>query len=242
MPSLLSLKPADILWLLLTLAVTATFARLGFWQLDRADQKQQILQSYAIAAEIQVTQITAETAVYTKLAGKLKILPQQLFLDNRIHLGQAGIHVLSAALVDEHRLLLINRGWLPFGPGREHLPAAPVPDPAVELSGQLTPFPQVGMRLGTQPELNPNKWPQLITYADHSVIQQAYRLSLDQPELQLLPLVLQLNANAANGFAGRDWSPVNFGPNKHLAYAWQWFTLALAVLITWLVVNRQGNR
>ena len=44
------------------------------------------------------------------------------------------------------------------------------------------------------------------------------------------------------GFAGRDWSPVNFGPKKHLAYALQWFTLALAVMITWLIVTLKTDK
>ena len=42
----------------------------------------------------------------------------------------------------------------------------------------------------------------------------------------LLPVVLLLEADAAHGFA-REWRPV-YGttPDKHRAYAMQWFTLA----------------
>ncbi len=242
MPGLLPRKSARLIWLLLTLLTAAVFVRLGFWQLDRADQKQQILQNYAAAPKLQVADINADTDLYTRVSGEAVLLRQQLLLDNRIYQGKAGVHVLSPVLLGPDQLLLINRGWLPLDPARRHLPNAPVPAAAVKLSGRLAPLPQVGKRLGNQPELDPALWPQLITYADQNVIQQAYRRALNLPELQLLPYVLQLDASMQAGFAGRNWSPVNFGPKKHLAYAWQWFTLALAVLVTWLVVTRKQNK
>ncbi len=225
-------------WLLLTLVVAGCFVRLGFWQLDRAEQKRQILQSYANAPELQVSQLNQHTPLYSRISGQVTLMPQQLLLDNRIWQGRTGVHVLTPVLLPQQQLLLVNRGWLPLPADRGTLPAAPLSERSVSVNGQLAPLPQVGQRLGQQPPLNPRQWPQLITYADHAIIEQAYRQSRQNPQLQLLPFVLQLDADSPDGFAGRDWSPVNFGPNKHLAYAWQWFTLALAVLITWLVVSR----
>lgn len=242
MSSLLPKKPASpiafVAWLLLTLVVAATFVRLGVWQLDRAEQKRQILQNYATAVQIQVQDVTASTPLYSNIAGTLMLLPQQLLLDNQILQGRVGVHALTPALLDQQHLLLINRGWLPLDSARTRLPDAPVPATAVIIQGKLAPLPRVGRRLGDQSSLNPDQWPQLITYADQAVIQQVYQTVLDLPELEVLPMILQLDADAEHGFAGRNWSPVNFGPNKHTAYAWQWFTLALAILITWLVVIR----
>lgn len=242
MPQKPFFSPAVIGWLLLTLAAAGLFVRLGFWQLDRADQKRQILQGYADAAQIQVNQVNAQTPVYSKVTGEITLLSEQLLLDNQILRGRPGVHVLTPALLDDQRLLLINRGWLPMDSARSRLPDAPIPESSVVLYGQLAPLPRVGRRLGEQTPLNTQQWPQLITYADQDVIEQAYRVTLNLPDLQLLPWVLQLDADAEHGFAGRDWSPVNFGPKKHLAYAWQWFTLALAVLITWVVVTRISRR
>ncbi len=242
MPSLLPLKPAYLGWLLLTLVVAAVFVRLGIWQLDRAEQKRQILQSYATAAQIQAPSINQDTAVYSLVTGTLTLLPQQLLLDNQILQGRAGVHVLTPALLDSQRLLLINRGWLPLDSTRTKLPETPVPAIPVDIEGQLVPMPRVGRRLGKQASLKPNQWPQLITYADQEIIQQVYQTALGIPDLKILPMILQLDANSDYGFSGRQWSPVNFGPDKHTAYAWQWFTLALAILITWLVVTRISIR
>ena len=242
MPSLLSLKPAYLGWLLLTLVVTASFVRLAIWQLDRAEQKRQILQSYAAAPQIQALRIDEDTAIYSKVTGTLTLLPQQLLLDNQILQGRVGVHVLTPALLDQQRLLLINRGWMPLDSARIQLPDPPIPATPVKIEGKLTPIPRVGRRLGEQPSLNPDQWPQLITYADQSIIQQVYKTALNTPDLRVLPLILQLDANADHGFSGREWSPVNFGPDKHTAYAWQWFTLALAIVITWLVVTRISVR
>ncbi len=40
----------------------------------------------------------------------------------------------------------------------------------------------------------------------------------------------------------RTWSPPGFPPMRHIGYAVQWFALALALLVIYLVTNlRQGR-
>ena len=53
----------------------------------------------------------------------------------------------------------------------------------------------------------------------------------------LQPLVLLLDKDDAFGFI-RDWKAVyGVTPDKHRAYAVQWFTLALVLLLIYLGVN-----
>ena len=66
----------------------------------------------------------------------------------------------------------------------------------------------------------------------------------------LLPLMLLLDPDDAHGFV-RDWQAVyGVTPDKHRAYALQWFTLAAVLLLIYIGVNskritneaaREGN-
>jgi len=237
-----SIRKYSLIWLLPALLLAGGFVRLGLWQLDRADQKSAILQQIDNAAALALHAVDADSAMYSKVRGRGEYLPLPLLLDNQVQDGRQGVHVLSPLRLDSNRLLLVNRGWLPIAPDRRALPTVSTPDGEVAINGRLAPLPGVGMRLGTQPELDLQQWPQLITYVDAQLLQQGFRTQLQLPELQLLPQVLKLDADVGNGFAGRDWQLINFGPNKHLAYALQWFTLAGTVLATFLILSLRRAR
>ena len=79
-------------------------------------------------------------------------------------------------------------------------------------------------------------WPQVIQQLEIGRIGER----LDRP---LLPLVLLLDKADPGGFV-RDWKPVyGITPDKHRAYAAQWFTLALVLLLIYIGVNtrRRGR-
>jgi cytochrome oxidase assembly protein ShyY1 len=54
----------------------------------------------------------------------------------------------------------------------------------------------------------------------------------------LEPAVILLDPEAEGGYQ-RDWHPSfgGFGPERHQAYAVQWFSLAAALLVIYMVVN-----
>ncbi len=47
---------------------------------------------------------------------------QQFLLDNRSHQGRPGWEVLTPLALDDGRLILVNRGWIPFSGDRTRLP------------------------------------------------------------------------------------------------------------------------
>jgi cytochrome oxidase assembly protein ShyY1 len=65
---------------------------------------------------------------------------------------------------------------------------------------------------------------------DLKVIQQHYNQDV-------LPFVVLLNAQETSSFV-RDWQPVVMAPEKHLAYAAQWFLLAFAALVIFVIAQR----
>lgn len=86
-----------------------------------------------------------------------------------------------------------------------------------------------GFRLG---EEEPRAgWPYRIQLIDTEKLEEELGYSL-------LPIVLLLDKDLPDGFV-RDWKPLplRFGPEKNVGYAVQWFGLAAALLIIYLVVN-----
>ncbi len=84
-------------------------------------------------------------------------------------------------------------------------------------------------RLGTVDEVNEG-WPQVVQQVEMNELEQ--RLGN-----QLQPLVLLLDKDDSFGFI-RDWKAVyGVTPDKHRAYAVQWFTLALVLLLIYIGVN-----
>ena len=73
-------------------------------------------------------------------------------------------------------------------------------------------------------------WPKVLQQTDLEVIQQHYNQ-------EVLPFVVLLNAQQNSTFV-RDWQPVVMAPEKHLAYAVQWFLLAFAALVIFVIAQR----
>jgi surfeit locus 1 family protein len=108
-------------------------------------------------------------------------------------------------------------------------PAGPV-----EIKGRIGPMPVTGLELGDDTELTSDHWPQLQTYPKIDKIAEA-------TQLDLYHWVLYLDETSPGGFSGRQWKPVFMSPEKHRAYAFQWFALAAAALAGWIYLTfRRG--
>jgi surfeit locus 1 family protein len=59
---------------------------------------------------------------------------------------------------------------------------------------------------------------------------------------RLLPYELRLDGESASGFV-RRWPEPGSGRERHLGYAFQWFAMAVAVAVIYLVLNirRRGS-
>ena len=146
---------------------------------------------------------------------------QRWLLDNRVYRGQPGYHVFTPFRPDgaDAPTVLVNRGWVAVGASRDFLPALPVADDHVTLTGRLD-SPSVGLVVGEVPL--------------HSVADKGAGASLDVAELadaqglDLLRYALVIDDGQVGGLR-YDWSPIpQIGPEKHLGYAVQWFGLAVA--------------
>jgi surfeit locus 1 family protein len=216
--------------------LAALFARLGFWQLQRMAEKEDLFERFENAPALSLADaIRAESRFARVRAWGRFDTDRHLLLDNRIHQGRAGVHVLTPFHANDGTVVLVNRGWLPLPPDRRALPEVPTDGSAREIAGRLNHLTREGPRLGDADRLQANEWPQLVTYLDRAPVEQALGL-------ELAPWLVQLDADQADGFDGRDWQAATMEPATHGAYALQWFSLAGAALVIWLLLGlRRGQ-
>ena len=232
-----SVRPLPLLILAILLPLTLS---LGFWQLDRADQKQAIetqrlAQQQAGRIVLSPQDTNKEMVLYreAQATGEL-MLNQQLLLDNQKYNGTPGYHVLSPLRLQGHNTyVLVNRGWIGQGNDRSAIPTLPAVQNNAKILGRIENVPSVGMRLGEPGEAGPN-WPKRVIYADIEWLQQ-------QTGWQFLPYVLYQTNDTRDGLI-RDWEKhfkpkQRMTPEKHTGYAVQWFGLSIALVILFLVAS-----
>jgi len=234
-------RPA--LWpTLATLLLLPVLIGLGNWQLERAKVKQALVDTHASRirqspvplggllasslpdSEMEYRQVTAQGAYD---------LDHQLLLDNRTYQGAAGYQVLTPFHLEgtgsAETWVLVNRGWVPLGDSRKVRPAVPGPANRVTLRAMIQLPPEKLFRLGSAEEAA-QTWPRVVQQLEVGKIDKVVGYPL-------LPLVLLLDPDDPGGFV-RDWRPVyGITPDKHRAYAAQWYTLAFVLVLIYVGVN-----
>ena len=220
---------------LATLVLLPLLCSLGFWQIDRAAAKRELLDGYARHSHAAPVNIDAGGAFdvaqryhHVRIAGRFDV-NHQFLLDNQVHDGVPGYHVFTPLLfADGRRAILVNRGWVALGASRRVLPALPTPDSQIVIAGVLAPVPGHGVELGADIETN-LVWPRVVQAIDLPRLQRDIKV-------ELAPQIMLLDPEQQAGFV-RQWKIVEFGPERNLGYAFQWFTMAVAVLAIFIGVN-----
>lgn len=228
-------------WTLAVLAI-ASFSSLGFWQTRRAAEKQAMLDAAAqvLKARDPVPLAAAANPArrrdydWSSGAGEFDARGP-LWLDNQQRDGRAGVRAYRVFVPSEGAPLLVDLGWLPL-PGNRAMPAVERLSGCVVLRGLLAPPPSTGLALGDGLVREGQGW--LLTRVDTARISAV--LGLPVP---LAPRVLRLDPALPLGF-DRDLQLLanTLPPDKHRGYALQWFALALAVLVTALILSFRRSR
>lgn len=219
--------------ILLTIVGMALFVTLGQWQLERAAFKDSVKLKFEqrLTQDYQTLDSDDDLAdvQYRKLKFKGRYQNAHHFLlDNQVHQGRAGYQVITPMLLaDSDSILLVNRGWAPWGDSRERMPEILPPQVPDEVMGIAFVPGEPALALGGV-KLSGN-WPELIPYVDLAALQQQY-------SQRLLPLVLWLAPEQPGAYV-RDWDPIWLPPEKSRAYAVQWFSFAGVALILFVVLN-----
>ena len=218
--------PTLVVALLLPLLVC-----LGFWQLSRGAEKSALLQNYAdrraaapmASTELQYTTDPAFRRV--RLHGQFDA-EHSLLLDNSQRNGRVGVELLQPFHDQATGLwLLVNRGWLPW-PERRIPPQFKTPAEAVSLDAWVYVSPGATFQLHADPTTS--TWPKLITAVEPASLWRT---------LNREGFAYELRAETSPATYQADWPVVAMGPEKHIAYAVQWFAMAIALFGLYLYLG-----
>ena len=224
---------------LLTLVLIPLLVTLGFWQLERAQEKRALAERHAarmLEPPLAMADIMAGSAADTneQLADRrvtfiAKALPgDYLLLDNRIRNGRVGYDVIALLDASGYRVP-VNLGWVPGDPTRRSLPVIELPTYPIDWYGRLYQPLGAAYLLAEQAPLV--ELPTVIQA--YEPVEYAKQLT-GLFSVPVAPFTVRINPRHPEAFQA-DWPIVNQSHEKHTGYAFQWFTMAAVLLLVFLL-------
>ena len=219
-----------------------TMLSLGFWQLRRAEENRSLLAqaearravapvllSADMAADIRrvvVDRLGVEDWQLRAVMLKGRWRDEQFLLENQMHDGRNGYHVLAVMEMPGVGAVLVNRGWVVAPATRAELPVVPAPVVGAQEIAELYMPPHI---YGDEPLFAEAGWPKRIGRLQLSGVAR----ELGQ---EILPVVIRLRDQSPSALTAQ-WPVVNIAPEKNTAYAIQWFAMSAALLLCYLAVS-----
>jgi surfeit locus 1 family protein len=240
------LRPKWVVGHILVVVLVVTFVFLGFWQLDRLQDRRARNAEISARAEVPVQPIgdvvtagvgldDAEELQYRRVSltgtydedGQVLIRPRSLD-------GVSGWHVVTPVVLDDGRAVLVTRGFAPLSTDLDVVrQAVAPPEGEVTVTGLLLPTQE---RQGIGP-----------TDPEDGVLAELSRVDIarigEQYDRALLPVHVQLATQEPPQADLPQLIPTPLtdeGP--HLSYAGQWFLFAGVGLVGWpILLHRTGR-
>lgn len=243
--SVLIRRPVWIVGHIIAVVAVISFINLGFWQLDRADDRDAQNDLIAERHDLRPAELDALLAAGGDPA-ELEHRPvhlvgtyrpdEEVMLSTRSHAGRPGHHVLTPFETADGPTVIVDRGWVPVEWSDPPVTAAPPPAGEVELTGWIV-APRSAQRSG------PPGADQVTFVSDVDLDRLAMQVSG-----ALLPVAVQA---AAGGTAPGEDYPVPaqlepLDPGPHRSYAGQWFMFAGVVgigypVLCWRTATGRNN-
>jgi len=209
---------------ILIVATIVFLTSLGFWQLDRANEKRAIEASIQKANTGIVELITDENRLLEKEYYQVRLKGQyqsnkQFIYDNQIVDQVSGYYVLTPfKLEGQPSTIIINRGFIPWNGDREKLADVSIEKTKSEIKVQISkPIKRIELKSS---EIG-NNFPVLIQAVD--LVKMSELAGID-----FSSMVGLLDASMDDGFV-RKWEPYTGSIEKHIGYAVQWFLMAIVL-------------
>lgn len=233
----LSITRAGVAGTVLALVAALVCARLGFWQLDRLEQRRQLNAAVAErldAAAIELPDVPQDTSGLlfrtVELGGQYDVA-RSIVLRGRAHAGAPGVHVLTPLRLPGGNAVLVNRGWVPSADAATvDLDALP-PPASGRVRGLALPFPADGEAVVEEAAFRLT-WTRL----DLAALQRQFPYRLASFYVQALP------ADSDAAAMPRPLPAPTLDEGPHFGYAIQWFAFATIALVGWATLAlRRGT-
>ena len=222
----------SILGTILGLIGVLVFSGLGTWQVFRAIEKQQLQQDMNTKIKQEVVFLdraleNIESKKYSKVEAVGRYdQSNEILIDNIIHNGVAGYHVLTPFVLKQDKsVIIVNRGWVPLGRDRSVLPVIDSPEGELIIHGTISPPKSKPPLILGELDTKTKVW----LYFDKEKFEKKAAYSI-------LPMIVLLSKDDKFGYL-REWPRYEEKVAMHIGYAIQWYVFALIVLATYVGVN-----
>jgi surfeit locus 1 family protein len=210
---------------------------LGIWQMHRADFKRGLQAEYdtriagpVVAVEPRL-QAADQLRFFRVSAHGVWEPDRQFFVDNRVHHGVAGFHVVTPLHISGGDVrVLVNRGWIPGNPDRSQRPVADSPTGEVAVTGIAIVPAANRFTFGVPAPAPGTNWEPVWPHLDIG----RFSGFVNYP---VQPIVILLDPSSDAGGYEREWARLDAGIKTHQSYAFQWFSLAVALVAVYLLTN-----
>ncbi len=219
---------------LLVIAGVVVLIQLGFWQLDRLEQRRAY--NRMVAERWQQEPFDVNTNAIPSDLGELEFrrvqaqgefdYSRQIVLTGQSHDSAPGVNLITPLVLDDGRAVLVARGWVPYNQSQpEAWPQFEEPEGA----------PVIGLIQESQ--LLPNGDPPPVPDSPQT---EWFRVNIDaiQPQMpyELLPVfILQLpEADRLYTTLPFREEPLRLDEGSHFSYALQWFMFAVILGVGYL--------
>jgi len=223
---------------LLILLVMAVTIRLGFWQRDRAHQKEALqaqIERYehAGAQTVGAEPIPVASIEYHRVRAVGRFMPEHVvYLDNRPYQDRPGFYVVMPLALAGGGYVLVIRGWLPRNADvRTAIAPYRTPTGEVTIEGIARANASRAFELGKGGS------------AAHQQIRQNLDVAAFASEtgLPLQPFVIE-QTSEENDALVRDWPAPTVGVERNYGYMFQWWGMAAAALGFGLYAARRAAK
>lgn len=210
------------------------FIKLGLWQLSRAQEKADLIEQSKKITETAISLSDGIKLNDIQQFQTIKALGQYqqnhyLLLDNQFYQHQLGYEVFIPYQVQK-KLLLVDLGWIKAGSNRQVIPKPRAIIDSSKIKGRAY-YPSDNIWISSEKLTTEKGWPIRISKIDFK--QLAFLFGK-----KLYPFILRLDQTDPNALA-REWQVVAMKPEKHKAYAFQWFCFAIIALIVFIALNME---
>lgn len=223
----------------------AGLAQLGFWQLDRLEQKRNYnaeVRAKLAASPVDVRELggtwPADLAGRRVTATGVFDYANQVGIKNRFYKDALGVNLLTPFhLAGSDLVLMVDRGWIPLDALPSDWRLFDEEEGEIRIVGVLRPSGSLSLadRGGRAVEIPSDR---LWHRADLDALARVSGLSL-------APLFLEraLEPDAEYGFPRRQARESELNEGNHLSYALQWYTFSLILGIGYVtLVRRRSTR
>lgn len=207
---------------------------LGSWQVDRLFWKQNLIESRQEQAHMAPIKVPTDTSLDPAMAFRaayaegVYLNDQEKYLMARTRRGNVGFQLITPLEQPDGRIILVNRGWVPQDYREPETRPESLIEGPVRVSGVLR-LPK--QKHWAQPENDAlrNQW----FYVDVN------HMAEDTGAELASPYYLELDDTPVPGGLPIGGQAKVDLPNNHLEYAITWYSLALTLIVMFILYHRR---